>query len=80
MEEGTQQNEQMKQFMKPPGLRQIRLFDPACQLIALGLDHARIKISDSDWQIMTNFAKVCVYYENQRCTSLCLKEEEVWQG
>ena len=59
---------------------QIRLFDPACQLIALGLDHARIKISDSDWQIMTNFAKVCVYYENQRCTSLCLKEEEVWQG
>ena len=59
---------------------QIRLLDPACQLIAMGLDHARVKISDSDWQILTNFAKVCVYYENQRCTSLCLKEEEVWQG
>ena len=59
---------------------QIRLLDPACQLIAMGLDHARVKISDSDWQILTNFAKVCVYYENQRCISLSLKEEEVWQG
>ena len=59
---------------------QIRLLDPACQLIAMGLDHARVKISDSDWQILTNFAKVCVYYENQRCMSLSLKEEEVWQG
>ncbi len=49
-------------------------------LIATGLDHARIKISDSEWQILTNSAKVCVYYENQRCKAVSLKEEEEWQG
>lgn len=50
------------------------------RLIAMALCQGRIKISDSDWQVMTNSAKVCVYYESQRCRSQSLKEEEVWQG
>lgn len=58
----------------------ISLTDKLQRVIAMSYDKAQVKISDSIWQNVTNCAKVCVYYENQKCIVVCLKEEEVWQG
>ena len=59
---------------------QINLKDRSGRLFCMGLDHVRIKIADSDWQELTDSAKVCVYYENQKCCCLRLEEKGSWEN
>lgn len=46
-----------------------------CTMIASSLNHARIKIFDSEFQNMTHFSCTLLYYEN----SQIVKEENTWE-
>lgn len=45
-----------------------------CKCIASSFNEARIRIFDSEYQIMTSFLCVCLYYENNQVK----KEENTW--
>ena len=59
---------------------QITVRNRTSRIYCMGLDHARIKIADSDWQELTDSAKLCVYYENQKCCCLRLEEKGSWEN